>query len=326
MPEVETHYFESWDSLNAVFAGNAPGNLKESERRLSVQFVARDSWIKIVADSRGDRDKAVAFLSELTRIYSSTGRPVTQSDFEQVLSAFEERREADLQLFYAERVRVSPRKKDLVPRNRAQLEYLRDMRRKDITFGIGPAGTGKTYLAMGMAVSQLLEGHCSRIILSRPAVEAGESLGFLPGNLEEKILPYLRPLYDALYDMLDFEEASSLLEKKIIEMAPLAFMRGRTLNNAFIILDEAQNTTVEQMLMFLTRMGFNSKCVIAGDPSQMDLSNKQASGLLHSTRVLKDIDEIAIRHFSSKDVVRHPLVEKIVNAYQQKHHETGPKA
>lgn len=191
------------------------------------------------------------------------------------------------------------------------------MREKDIVFGIGPAGTGKTYLAMAMAVSELLAGNFSRIILTRPAREAGENLGFLPGNLEEKIMPYLRPLYDALYDMLEFEEASLLIEKNVIEVAPLAFMRGRTLNNAYIILDEAQNTTDDQMLMFLTRLGFDSKCVITGDPFQTDLDKRQTSGLLHATKALTDVDEIAVCNFTTKDVVRHALVEKIITAYQK---------
>jgi phosphate starvation-inducible PhoH-like protein len=191
------------------------------------------------------------------------------------------------------------------------------MRNKDIVFGVGPAGTGKTYLAMAMAVSELLQGNYSRIILTRPAREAGENLGFLPGNLEEKIAPYLRPLYDALYDMLEFEEAAALIEKNIIEVAPLAFMRGRTLNNAFIILDEAQNSTVEQMLMFLTRLGFDSQCVVTGDPFQSDLPGNIRSGLEHSVVALKNIDEIGVCKFSTADVVRHTLVEKIITAYQR---------
>jgi phosphate starvation-inducible PhoH-like protein len=214
-------------------------------------------------------------------------------------------------------VKVGPKKRDIVPRTKAQLDYISSIRHKDIVFGIGPAGTGKTYLAMAMAVSELLKGNYNRIILTRPAKEAGENLGFLPGNLEEKIMPYLRPLYDALYDMLDFEEASALIERNIIEVAPLAFMRGRTLNNAFIILDEAQNTTEEQMLMFLTRLGFDSQCVITGDPSQTDLAKNEKSGLMHSAATLKNIQEIGFNFFSTKDVVRHALVEKIINAYQQ---------
>ena len=219
--------------------------------------------------------------------------------------------------FFANRIKVSPRKREVVPRTPNQLAYTKSIREKDMVFGIGPAGTGKTYLAMALAVSELLAGNFNRIILTRPAVEAGENLGFLPGKLEEKINPYLRPLYDALYDMLDFEEANTFLERGIIEVAPLAFMRGRTLSDSFIILDEAQNTTREQMLMLLTRIGFKSKCVIAGDPSQIDLPSKGASGLSEAMRRLAPIEEIAICRFSTEDVLRHTLVEKIIEAYRK---------
>ncbi len=292
-----------------------------------MQLAARESWIKVITPDREKLERTVKFLQELTRIYQNSPGGVDQRDFELVLSAFGNRRENDIQQFYAERVKVGPRKRDIVPRNRAQFEYLRKIKKQDVVFGIGPAGTGKTYLAMAMAVSELLEGKFNRIILTRPAREAGENLGFLPGNLEEKIMPYLRPLYDALYDMLEFEEASALIEKNIIEVAPLAFMRGRTLNNAFIILDEAQNATVDQMLMFLTRLGFNSHCVITGDPSQTDLPDKEVSGLMHASEILRKIPEIAVCGFTSRDVVRHVLVEKIINAYNQdKTAKSGDKA
>ncbi len=315
----ERIYFDSWAAMEAVFAGNLARNLKEASRRLSVQFVARDSWIKIGSADKLAANKASAFLKELGKLAAVSGsRPVDQRDFEQVLAAFHDDRENELQTYFSERIKVSPKKRDVVPRTKNQLDYVKWMRERDIVFGVGPAGTGKTYLAMAMAVAELLAGKYDRIILTRPAVEAGESLGFLPGNLEEKINPYLRPLYDALYDMLPLADASALMEKSVIEVAPLAFMRGRTLNNAFIILDEAQNATVEQMLMFLTRLGFNSQCVIAGDPSQTDLPNKRLSGLLHSIDTLSSIEEIKICRFSSRDVVRHSLVEKIVNAYQAK--------
>ena len=315
----ERIYFDSWEAMEAVFAGNLARNLKEAGRRLSVQFVARDSWMKICSADKLAVSKASAFLRELGKLAAVSGsRPLDQRDFEQVLAAFHDDRENELQTYFSERIRVSPKKRDVIPRTRNQLDYVKFMRERDIIFGVGPAGTGKTYLAMAMAVSELLAGKYDRIILTRPAVEAGESLGFLPGNLEEKINPYLRPLYDALYDMLPLSDASALMEKSVIEVAPLAFMRGRTLNNAFIILDEAQNATVEQMLMFLTRLGFNSQCVVAGDPSQTDLPNKRLSGLLHSIDTLSGIEEIKICRFTSRDVVRHSLVEKIVNAYQAK--------
>lgn len=315
MPEEEKHYFDSWDTLNAIFAGNLKKNLKESEERLSVKLVVRDSWIKISSEDKAKLDQALNFLKELTSIYNSTSKYVDQYQFNQILSSFQNNRQDELKLFNNFRIKVGTGKKDILPRNKAQMEYVRHIKEKDIVFGIGPAGTGKTYLAMAMAVAELIEGRFSRIVLTRPAREAGESLGFLPGNLEEKILPYLRPLYDALYDMMDFKEAVSLTERSVIEVAPLAFMRGRTLNNAFVILDEAQNTTVDQMLMFLTRLGFNTHCVITGDPSQTDLPERQLSGLVHAAKVLGNIPEIKICKFTPKDVVRHPLVEKIINAY-----------
>lgn len=316
--QEEEHFFEDSETLNAVFAFNLTRNLKEAREKLGVDLVCRDSRIKIKGGDARAVSRAVKFLKELESKYKSTVGNFEQRDFEHILLAYQRGTENDLQRFYNERIRVSPRKKDIIPRNRAQLDYIRNIREKDVVFGVGPAGTGKTYLAMAMAVSEFLEGKFNRIILTRPAREAGENLGFLPGNLEEKIMPYLRPLYDALYDMLDFEEAASLMEKNIIEVAPLAFMRGRTLNNAFIILDEAQNTTVDQMLMFLTRLGFDSNCVVTGDPSQTDLQPGQVSGLMHAVKTLKKIPEIKLCEFSTADVVRHSLVEKIINAYREK--------
>ncbi|MBT3734680.1 MAG: PhoH family protein [Gammaproteobacteria bacterium] len=212
---------------------------------------------------------------------------------------------------------IATRKKSIKPRGRNQIGYIRAIRSNDINFGVGPAGTGKTYLAVACAVEALEQEQVRRILLVRPAVEAGEKLGFLPGDLSQKIDPYLRPLYDALYEMLGFERVEKLIEKNVIEVAPLAYMRGRTLNNSYIILDESQNTTVEQMKMFLTRVGFGSTVVVTGDITQIDLPNKTMSGLRHVLTVLKDINGISFTHFSSRDVVRHPLVQRIVEAYDR---------
>ncbi len=212
---------------------------------------------------------------------------------------------------------IATRKKSIKPRGRNQIGYIRAIRSHDINFGVGPAGTGKTYLAVACAVEALEQEQVRRILLVRPAVEAGEKLGFLPGDLSQKIDPYLRPLYDALYEMLGFERVEKLIEKNVIEVAPLAYMRGRTLNDSYIILDESQNTTVEQMKMFLTRVGFGSTVVVTGDITQIDLPNKTMSGLRHVLAVLKDINGISFTHFSSRDVVRHPLVQRIVEAYDR---------
>lgn len=316
MAVEDKFYFENGLSLNEVFAGHINKNIKQAGDQLGITLVSRDTWIKL-SGIREKVNRAKDFLNELSRIYLLRNKHLDQNDFDQILKAFRDHRNDELKLLFAERIPVGPKKRDIIPRSKAQLEYLRAIREKDIVFGIGPAGTGKTYLAMAMAVSALLKGRFNRIILTRPAKEAGENLGFLPGNLEEKILPYLRPLYDALYDMIPFEDASSLIERNIIEVAPLAFMRGRTLNSAFIILDEAQNTTEEQMLMFLTRLGYDSQCVITGDPTQNDLARHERSGLIHAEKTLQEIPEIAFCKFTSRDVVRHALVEKIINAYQQ---------
>ena len=216
------------------------------------------------------------------------------------------------------RIDVSPRKPAVFPKTIGQQIYLDAIQKNSITFCLGPAGTGKTYLAMAMAVSALQKEDVSRIVLTRPAIEAGENLGFLPGDFQQKVAPYLRPLYDALYDMLPPETIESYIERGIIEVAPLAYMRGRTLNHAFVILDEAQNTTPQQMLMFLTRLGFDSKCAITGDLTQTDLPNRNSSGLLEAQSILEDIQDLKIIELSARDVVRHPLVQKVIEAYQKK--------
>ncbi|MDD3119097.1 MAG: PhoH family protein [Victivallales bacterium] len=316
MNEEEKIFLENGVTLNGIMAGNITGNLRVVEELCSVRLTARDPWIRIEAESGEALDLARNFFRELVRIYQLRDNLLEQRDFEHAVEQFRRDGGHDLQRLYSHRIKVGSKKRDIVPRSRAQLEYVDRIHSRDIVFGIGPAGTGKTYLAMAMAVSELLQGNYRRIILTRPAREAGEALGFLPGNLEEKIMPYLRPLYDALYDMLDFDEAAQLIAKNVIEVAPLAFMRGRTLNDAFVILDEAQNTTSDQMLMFLTRLGFDSQCVITGDPSQTDLPEQQVSGLTEAREVLKGIREIGFVTFSKRDVVRHALVEKIISAYE----------
>jgi len=220
-------------------------------------------------------------------------------------------------VFESDAILFSHRRKPIMAKTPTQKQYVDTIKNNDITFGIGPAGTGKTYLAMAVAISYLKQQKVNRIILTRPAVEAGEKLGFLPGSLTEKVDPYLRPLYDALYDMVDSAKVNDMLEKNIIEVAPLAFMRGRTLNDAFIILDEAQNTTKEQMKMFLTRIGFGSKAVITGDITQIDLPKISQSGLVEAIKVLENIDGIGFVKFTEKDVVRHPVVQKIIQAYDR---------
>ncbi len=225
----------------------------------------------------------------------------------------------------AEQMEIRLRKATITARGENQVHYIRNILKNDINFGIGPAGTGKTYLAVACAVQALEEERVGRIILVRPIVEAGEKLGFLPGDIAQKVHPYLRPLYDALYEMMGFEKVNMLIEKDIIELLPLAFMRGRSLNDAYIILDEGQNTTIEQMKMFLTRIGFNSKAVVTGDVTQIDLANRRDSGLIHASEVLKDTKGIGFTHYQVADVVRHPLVQTIVEAYEKHESKHDPK-
>jgi phosphate starvation-inducible PhoH-like protein len=245
------------------------------------------------------------------------GVNIHKHEFNYALDSVAEARDENLSDVVSTKITTSPRKPPIVARSAGQRNYVEAIQKHDVVFGIGPAGTGKTYLAVAMAVAALKKEQAARIILTRPAVEAGEALGFLPGDLQEKITPYLRPLYDALRDMLEPEEIERLVARQTIEIAPLAYMRGRTLGNAFVILDEAQNTTTEQMFMLLTRMGPNSKCVVTGDVTQIDLPPNKRSGLVEALQALENTPGIALVYFTDRDVVRHELVRSIINAYQQ---------
>ncbi len=290
-----------------------PQTVAEAERLFGVSLTARDTWLKIEGDTP---ENAARFFEEL-RAARERGLPLNNALIRHALTAFADGRENVLKTFAAMRIDVSPRKAPIFPRTLGQQIYLDAIRHHAVTFGLGPAGTGKTYLAMAAAVSALLNDDVSRIILTRPAIEAGEALGFLPGDLQQKIDPYLRPLYDALHDMLPAGDIEKLMERGVIEVAPLAYMRGRTLNHAFVILDEAQNTTTKQMMMLLTRLGFDSQAVITGDPTQIDLPDKKNSGLLEAEAALQNIDDLAFTELSDDDVIRHPLVQKIIRAYRR---------
>ena len=259
---------------------------------------------------------ALNLINEL-RSLGREGKVLAPEDIRHFVKAYAEGSQTSLLEIASLSISVSPKKRPIMPKTQTQKAYIDAIRQYDITIGIGPAGTGKTYLAMAMAVNALLKKEVSRLVLARPAVEAGERLGFLPGDMYEKVNPYLRPLYDALYDMMDADKALRLIEQGIIEIAPLAFMRGRTLNDSFIILDEAQNTTSEQMKMYLTRLGFGSKTVITGDITQIDLPPDKISGLVEAEQILSGIEGIKIIRFTEKDVVRHSLVQEIIRAYDR---------
>ncbi len=299
--------------LQGLF-GRGDEHARLVEEGLRVRLVVRDGMLTI---SGAESAVAVAeqVVSELATLVRQ-GRPVGNQEVRLALRHFGQNEAGTFREVQAETVEVSTKKRPVRPKSLGQKRYIEAIRKYDIVFGIGPAGTGKTYLAMAMAVSALLHKEVHRIILVRPAVEAGEKLGYLPGTLYEKITPYLRPLYDALYDMLETERATRLIEQGTIEIAPLAFMRGRTLNESFIILDEAQNTTSEQMKMFLTRLGFGAKTVITGDITQVDLPAGRVSGLIEVRAILKEIPGIRFIHFTEEDVVRHELVQQIVRAYE----------
>lgn len=293
-------------------------NIKQIERRLGVEITYRNSAFKVLGEPQQTNS-----ATELLKLLYVETQPVKgripDLDAEQVHLAIQEARviEKDENGGYGKEVNIKTKRGVIKPRNPNQAQYVANIINHDITFGIGPAGTGKTYLAVAAAVDALERQEIRRILLTRPAVEAGEKLGFLPGDLSQKVDPYLRPLYDALFEMLGFEKVEKLMERAVIEVAPLAYMRGRTLNDAFVILDESQNTTVEQMKMFLTRIGFNSKAVITGDITQVDLPRGAKSGLRHAIEVLSDVDDISFNFFNADDVVRHPVVARIVRAYEE---------
>ena len=294
--------------------GEFNSNLQKIAEALDVSINARGNTVFIQGDSIAS-SLAKNILNQLYGLLENS-YPIYPSDVDYAVRILSEDDRIKLKDIFLDTVYVTSKKRSVIPKSRAQKEYIDAIRSSDMVFGIGPAGTGKTYLAMAMAVAELSKGEVDRIILTRPAVEAGEALGFLPGDLAEKVDPYLRPLYDALHDMMRFEKVSNLTDQGIIEVAPLAFMRGRTLNDSFIILDEAQNTTSEQMKMFLTRLGFNSKAVITGDITQIDLPVDKPSGLVEAKNILQGIEGIEIVFFSKKDVVRHGLVQEIIKAYE----------
>ena len=292
--------------------------IKKIERTLNVTIIVRDSAIKIVGDA-GHVTKAKSVFLNLLEL-SKKGEMISEQNVDYALSLSFDDKESSIVTLNQDIICHTINGKPIKPKTLGQKAYVDQIRNKMIVFGIGPAGTGKTYLAMAMAITAFKNNEVNRIILTRPAIEAGEKLGFLPGDLQSKIDPYLRPLYDALYEIMGAEAYMRNMEKGLIEVAPLAYMRGRTLDNSFIVLDEAQNTTPAQMKMFLTRVGFGSKVIVTGDLSQKDLPSGQSSGLDVALKVLKNIDDIGISMLSNKDVVRHPLVQKIVKAYDDYEH------
>lgn len=312
---------------------NQESRLEFDDARLANQlFGVQGSHIRLISERTGTRihvkGNSVSIQGDeigfalarrvLEELYGllKKGYPLYPSDVDFALRILSGDGSAHLEEIFLDTVFIASKKRVITPKSLAQKQYIDAIRQHDIVIGIGPAGTGKTYLAMAMAVAALIKQEVDRIVLTRPAVEAGERLGFLPGDILEKVNPYLRPLYDALYDMMDFERASKLVERNTIEVAPLAFMRGRTLNDAFIILDEAQNTASEQMKMFLTRLGYHSKAVVTGDITQVDLPENKQSGLIEIQDVLKEIKGIEFVYFTERDVVRHPLVQEIIKAYE----------
>ncbi len=316
--EYETPHF-----LQSLFGGDLT-LLKALEQQAGIRITTRDGWIRFQGDENGvatgrrvfeqlekARRKGTEINGHFFRYAMDNAAPPPEAP------AASGPGDSLLEELTEFKISGSPRKPPVVARTKGQLAYLQAIRNHDVTFGTGPAGTGKTFLAVASAVAAYKAGDVARIVLSRPAVEAGEALGFLPGDLNEKVLPYLRPLYDALYDILEPDEIEKMIDRGQIEIAPLAYMRGRTLSRSFIILDEAQNTTQSQMLMFLTRLGEKSKCVVTGDPSQIDLKDRRTSGLTEALRILPDTEGIAFCQFAGEDVIRHRVVQRIIAAYDK---------
>lgn len=312
MPERTIH-FETPRLLHQLYCGNEQ-NLALVENSLGVRLITRDDWLQVEGDPTAI-DKVEA-LFDLLKTGRGQGISIGTADFHNILQSFINGHGEELADVFGEPLVLQFKRRSVVPKTINQKRYVQVIQKCDIVFGIGPAGTGKTYLAMACGINALLKEEVERLILTRPAVEAGEALGFLPGDLKEKIQPYLRPLYDAMYDILGQEHSQKLIERNIIEIAPLAYMRGRTLSNSFIILDEAQNTTPEQMMMFLTRMGDRSRMVVTGDLTQIDLPRKINSGLKRATEVLADVGNLAFLFLEGRDVVRHPIVQEIIEAYE----------
>ena len=302
-----------------VLFGNADQNIKIIEEHFGVNIVCRGTEVKITGESEAV-SKAQRTIDTLLAMIQKDGN-LSEQNLRYVMTLVEQGSEQSMVQMNNSCIAVTVKGKPIKPKTLGQKKYIDAIENNTITFGIGPAGTGKTYLAVAMAVRAFRDEQVSRIILTRPAVEAGEKLGFLPGDLQDKVDPYLRPLYDAMFDMMGPENFQRNMEKGCIEVAPLAYMRGRTLDDSFIILDEAQNTTPEQMKMFLTRLGFNSKAIVTGDVTQIDLPNAGRSGLIEAVKVLKNIDDIAIMKLTEKDVVRHKLVQDIITAYERYHNK-----
>jgi len=313
MPEVKLIFEDN--NLARLLYGDLNKNLITIEKTVGVSVKARGNELAL----KGLKHEVEVAAMALKQLYEllKAGYPVYPSDVAYGLRILERSAKVNLKEIFLDRVYITANQRVVSPKSVNQKKYIDSIRNNDIVFGIGPAGTGKTYLAVAMAISALTSSHVKNIILTRPAVEAGENLGFLPGDMAQKVDPYLRPLYDALNDMLGREKVVEYIERGIVEIAPLAFMRGRTLNGSFVILDEAQNTSHEQMKMFLTRLGFDSKAVITGDITQIDLPKKEHSGLIQASRLLDKLNGISIIHFERVDVIRHPLVQKVLSRYEE---------